>query len=118
MVVRIPTTTTTPAWIRCVGLSMLLLLWLTLLGTHPAAESDVAANHGETKQESGASLDTQQQEQPQQQQCNETDETCKIRIVTVDELATKKGEDGGKELWLSILGRVYNVTKGPGQFSY
>ena len=35
-----------------------------------------------------------------------------VRLVTPEDLATKNGEDGGTELWLSILGKVYDVSTG------
>jgi predicted heme/steroid binding protein len=34
-----------------------------------------------------------------------------IRLITKEELATKKGE-GGSAIWLSVLGEVYDVTDG------
>jgi hypothetical protein len=94
-------------------LSLLLLLWLALT-TRNAAESEATAKD-EGKPMSEASPDNQIQHEQQQQQCSGNDETCQVRIVTIEELATKSGEDGGKELWLSILGRVYNVSNGPGE---
>lgn len=35
----------------------------------------------------------------------------KVRLVTREELATKTGKDG-QEIWLSIMGEVYDVTLG------
>jgi len=35
-----------------------------------------------------------------------------VRVVTKEELSTKTSADDGNELWLSILGEVYNVTAG------
>lgn len=43
-------------------------------------------------------------------------ENSDLRLVTRDELATKNGEDGA-DIWLSILGRVYDVTTGTDYYS-
>ena len=34
-------------------------------------------------------------------------------LLTNPPTNSKKGDDGGKELWLSILGQVYDVSAGP-----
>mmetsp|Transcript_29845 Transcript_29845/g.42383 ORF Transcript_29845/g.42383 Transcript_29845/m.42383 type:complete len:203 (-) Transcript_29845:163-771(-) len=35
------------------------------------------------------------------------------RIITLEELAEYDGKEEGKPIWLSILGEVYDVSKGP-----
>jgi hypothetical protein len=35
-----------------------------------------------------------------------------VRIVSKEELAGKVGKDGDSELWLSIVGEVYDVSSG------
>ncbi|CAB9515660.1 Neuferricin homolog [Seminavis robusta] len=88
-----------------------LLLLLSLATTTRVS----AANDDNAKKKKGDTDHGSIDENNFQQGCTEGegDKTCKARIVTVEELSTKTGEDGGTELWLSIFGKVYNVSKGP-----
>jgi predicted heme/steroid binding protein len=36
----------------------------------------------------------------------------KARVITPEELASKTGKDGGGDLWMSIMGEVYDVSSG------
>ncbi|CAB9506095.1 Neuferricin homolog [Seminavis robusta] len=89
------------------GNLVFLALLLLSLATRVSAAND-AKRKDDTDQ---GSVD----QNKYQQRCADGDdsETCKVRVVTVEELSTKNGEDGGKELWLSLLGKVYDVSNGP-----
>lgn len=98
------------------------LLPVANAGLHSEAYNNIENDNGKDKDKGNddksktAQNQEQVQVQPESTKCaggEETDGTCKLRMVTVEELATKTGEDGGKELWLSILGSVYNVSAGP-----
>mmetsp|Transcript_52244 Transcript_52244/g.77375 ORF Transcript_52244/g.77375 Transcript_52244/m.77375 type:complete len:189 (+) Transcript_52244:89-655(+) len=81
---------------------MSAMLVLILLASHPVrifcnAEGE-ATEQGECANPDGGD-------------CDDT-ATGKIRIVTEEELKTKTGAGGTGDIWLSVLGEVYDVTSG------
>ena len=107
--------------------NLLAILWILTISTccKPllAADPDAAAEANArivqkakpTKPVLNKKDSSGDDESANSQQCTEqnSDGTCKVRMVSIEELATKTGKDGGKELWLSILGKVYDVSAGP-----